>query len=265
MKKHLHRKNINSRSAFKSFTLIELLVVIAIIGILASLLLPSLSKARKKAQASVCSGQLKQLGVAMIMYTSDHDDGSFPYNKWNGNFDIITWDDLIAGYDGRDNISQAQMLLGNVDTSNEGQYQVYQCPSDDVAVNPGANSIKKSYAPPVYIEGNSSYTGIAGPSFYGAGHHSRRVNEISQASETILLSENHHMNNWMGCAFGALTPSMHDDANTNNLDTNPIPHSTKFNYLFVDGSVQRLGFYSTLYGSAFNAADTTGTMWDAGR
>jgi prepilin-type N-terminal cleavage/methylation domain-containing protein/prepilin-type processing-associated H-X9-DG protein len=67
------------RARERAFTLIELLVVVSIIAVLASLLLPVLSRAKAKARSTHCISNLHQIGIALTMYLSDNND-RFPYS-----------------------------------------------------------------------------------------------------------------------------------------------------------------------------------------
>jgi prepilin-type N-terminal cleavage/methylation domain-containing protein len=122
----------------KKFTLIELLIVVAIIGILVSLLLPSLRNARDKARLAVCMSNLKQIGLANSFYLDDS-NGIFPrkaadavsnYKTWAGkagteiDANVITWtvgDRLLNPYLG---------FEGTATTETES-LQVMKCPADN--------------------------------------------------------------------------------------------------------------------------------------
>jgi prepilin-type N-terminal cleavage/methylation domain-containing protein/prepilin-type processing-associated H-X9-DG protein len=74
---------IAARSSCGAFTLVELLVVIGIIGLLISILLPALGRAREEANLVACESNLRQIGQDIFIYAGDF-GGTFPYGFWDG-------------------------------------------------------------------------------------------------------------------------------------------------------------------------------------
>ena len=137
----------------KPFTLIELLIVIAIILILAALLLPSLIKSKERARIVSCAGNLKQIGYAMHLYTTDNNDIYPVHSNWSnllGKEGTSTW------YNSKNYAFDNRPLNKYVDAA-----KVSQCPSDKGdSLNSGVKSAYDAYGTSYLVQWGRAYFAV---------------------------------------------------------------------------------------------------------
>jgi len=126
--RRLLARSIGKPKSQWGFTLIELLVVIAIIAILAAMLLPALSKAKRKAQATACMNNSKQLVTGFLMWTLENNDRAL--YSWSGTdpTGIPAWCDgsMATTPDAVDET----LIQGSPTFPNVPSLNVFRCPSD---------------------------------------------------------------------------------------------------------------------------------------
>ncbi len=207
----------------RAFTLIELLVVVAIIALLLSILLPSFSRARDGAKATVCASNLRELGLAVQMYA----------DRYTGHL-------ITAGMPHGGNVDENAAWFNTL----QHDYQnplVARCPSDRsphwIKPVPPANVLRRaSFATNYYLDPKIALT--------GRGPYDRQE-AIRRPASTILLAELVEEGEYAAADHVHPEQWWTDPLRLAGVQVFLKRHVNKANYLFVDGHVVPLTFADT--------------------
>ncbi|MFA6204568.1 MAG: prepilin-type N-terminal cleavage/methylation domain-containing protein [Gallionella sp.] len=191
----------------QAFTLVELLVVIAIIAILAGIAIPVINNARKSSQRSTCAANLRQLGLAVLIYANDN-KGLLPwaYKTNQGAWSDVSTPPLVQ-----------QLGLSGVDADRRRTMKsAFKCPSAE--------------SDPVAICDYTANANVMGYDVANTPYPVRRLNTFSRSVSTVLIAEKNveggmDANKWFDFVFWPAGNVLVDR------------HSSRGNMVFLDGHV----------------------------
>jgi len=189
----------------EGFTLVEMLVVIAVIGILAGMLLPAMSAAKRRAQRTTCINNLRQINLGIRLYSDDSNEASPSPGSAAGSNDFMT---LYSDY---------KRLINNYvgGCASPAQSKLFDCPADTFYPNivfvemwppGGAVNIRKSLHDEPYADfssyafnggdGRTENVGTNNRTITRLGLGNVKLSTVGHPSRTVLIADGSALAPW---------------------------------------------------------------------
>ena len=216
----------------RGFTLVELLVVVGVIALLIAILLPSLSHSRQAARATICTGQLKQLSAALLLYANENGN-TFVVSQWSENpGQSLAWDFITTRRDDGTYDVQPGLLWGRSDRADYAQ----QCPE----------YVGSSNAPGETFSGFNYNTSYLGGGRGEANPAPARLPHVKSPDATVAFGDGEYRNGANKFMRAPLNVGIDGTAPRDGMityraaGTQGFRHAGQTNAAFVDGHVESL-------------------------